>query len=182
MKNLNQQTKEFYEKVPPKNIWSYILLLFPKLFYFPLFRGLLTKYGLKNCKNIQFEPGFRFYYGDNVFADHVIFNNTYIMDYAKIEIGQGTAFSKDNKLITASHDYFDRKKIIAKPIKIGKNVWITTNCIILAGVTIGDNSIIGAGSVVSKDIPANCLAAGNPCKIIRKFDENTTIKGFFNNI
>ncbi|MDO8610502.1 MAG: DapH/DapD/GlmU-related protein [bacterium] len=53
---------------------------------------------------------------------------------------------------------------------IGKNVWITTRCTILPGVTIGDNSIIAAGSVVTKDIPPNCLAGGNPAKIIKKLN------------
>lgn len=56
----------------------------------------------------------------------------------------------------------------AKPIKIGNNVWIGGNVCVLPGVTIGDNVVIGAGSVVTKDIPANCLVAGNPGKIIKK--------------
>ena len=57
--------------------------------------------------------------------------------------------------------------VIPKPINIGDDVWIGLNCIILKGVTIGSRSIIGAGSVVTRDIPANCIAAGNPCKVIK---------------
>ena len=58
-----------------------------------------------------------------------------------------------------------------KPIKIGNNVWIGGNVIVLPGVNIGDNVVIGAGSVVTKDIPANCVAVGNPCRVIRKINE-----------
>ena len=57
------------------------------------------------------------------------------------------------------------------PIKIGNTCWIGANVIVLPGVTIGDNSVIGAGSVVTKDIPANVVAAGNPCHVLRKIDE-----------
>ena len=55
----------------------------------------------------------------------------------------------------------------AKPITVGNNVWIGGNVVVVPGVTIGDNCVIGAGSVVTKDIPANTLAVGNPCKVIR---------------
>lgn len=56
----------------------------------------------------------------------------------------------------------------AKPIKIGNNVWIGGNVIVLLGVTIGDNVTIGAGSIVNKDIPSNSIAVGNPCKVIKE--------------
>ena len=65
----------------------------------------------------------------------------------------------------------DIKKRIANPIYIGNNVFIGTRCIILKGVSIGDNSVIGAGAIVTKSIPANCIAAGNPCRIIKYFNE-----------
>lgn len=55
---------------------------------------------------------------------------------------------------------------------IGNNCWIGANSVICLGVTIGENTVIGAGSVVTKDIPANCVAAGNPCRVIREIDEN----------
>ena len=60
---------------------------------------------------------------------------------------------------------------IAKPIVVGNNVWIGTGATILAGVTIGDNSVIGAGSVVTKSIPSNVIAVGVPCKVMRKITE-----------
>ena len=55
-----------------------------------------------------------------------------------------------------------------KPVSIGSNVWIGGNCVVLPGVSIGDNSIIGAGSVVTKDIPSNVVAVGNPCEVIKE--------------
>lgn len=59
----------------------------------------------------------------------------------------------------------------AKPITVGNNVWIGADVCVMPGVTIGDNTVIGAGSVVIKDIPSNVLAAGNPCKVIRELTE-----------
>ena len=60
------------------------------------------------------------------------------------------------------------EKEYAKPIKFGNNVWIGGNVVVLPGVTIGDNTVIGAGSIVVKDIPANVVAVGNPCKVIKE--------------
>ena len=58
------------------------------------------------------------------------------------------------------------------PIRIGKNCWLGAGVMVVPGVTIGDNTIIGAGSVVTKDIPADCLAVGNPCRVVRKLGEH----------
>lgn len=88
----------------------------------------------------------------------------------KITLGDNVSISYNNFITTTSHDFLDWNKIIVKPITIGDNVWITTNCTILQGVTIGSNTVIGAGSVVTHDIPSGVLAAGNPCKIIKKID------------
>ena len=60
----------------------------------------------------------------------------------------------------------------AKPIEVGNNVWIGGNVVVLPGVKIGDNCVIGAGSVVVKDIPENSVAVGNPCKVIKKIEQN----------
>jgi maltose O-acetyltransferase len=64
-----------------------------------------------------------------------------------------------------------RRLCYAKPVRIGNGCWICANVVILPGVTIGDGSVIGAGSVVTKDIPAGCIAAGNPCRVIRMLTE-----------
>ena len=76
-------------------------------------------------------------------------------------------------IVTINHDINPKTRINAmpKPIKIGKNVWIGADCTILPGITIGDNSIIGAGSVVTKDVPYNVVVAGNTARIIKNIKE-----------
>ncbi|MCQ5053042.1 sugar O-acetyltransferase, partial [Bacteroides fragilis] len=64
----------------------------------------------------------------------------------------------------------------ARPIRVGNNVWIGAQVFVLPGVTIGDNTVIGAGSVVNRDIPANVIAAGNPCSVIREITEEDKTK------
>lgn len=102
---------------------------------------------------------------------NVSFADTFLQDYADIIIGEGTGFSHKCIILTAEHDLEgDFRTIIAKPVIIGKNVWITTRVTILGGVEIGDNSVIGAGSVVANNIPSNILAFGVPAKPIRRLN------------
>jgi maltose O-acetyltransferase len=98
--------------------------------------------------------------------------DTFILAYASVKIGNNCSFSFRNMIITSTHDVNKFSTIIAKPITIGNNVWVTTNVTILPGVTIGDNTIIGAGSVVTQDIPSGVIAAGNPCKVIKEIKFN----------
>ena len=135
--------------------------------------------------------------GNNcIFNSHDLFNSrglgrcivrTYT-DYARIEIGDNTGFSGvsinarnlvkigDNVMFGAgviigdNDDHPERLGTSEVPIIIGNNVFIGMRCIIMKGVTIGDNAVIGAGSIVTKDIPANCVAAGVPCKVIKRND------------
>ncbi len=101
-------------------------------------------------------------------GENVGLGDTFIVAYAPVRIGNNVSMSFKNLIITSTHDPNKFSTVIGKPITIGDNVWITTNCTILGGVTIGENTIIGAGSVVTKDIPANVFAAGNPCKVIKE--------------
>jgi len=155
-----------FKPIPKKNPLILFILFSRFLLLLPPFKYIITKY-LKHCKNIHFNPGFRFFYG-NIYVKNVFLNDTFFLDYAPVYIGENSNFSFDNIVITATHKIWDNETIIAKPVYIGRNVWITTRCIILPGVRIGDNSVIGAGSVVTKNIPANCLAAGNPAKVVRR--------------
>lgn len=152
-------------KVPKKNRILMAILFTKILIILAPIRWYILKH-LPNCQNIDFVPGFRFLYG-NIYARNCHLCDTFFVDYAPIYIGENTKFSFDNIIITSSHEKNDFTRVYAKPVYIGRNVWITSRCVILGGVKIGNNSIIAAGSVVSKDIPSNCIAAGNPAKVVK---------------
>lgn len=105
--------------------------------------------------------------GENFYANH----NCTILDTAKVTFGNNVFIGPNCGFYAAVHplDVLQRNKGLeyAYPITIGNNVWIGGNVIVLPGVTIGDNSTIGAGSIVSKDIPDGVLAFGNPCRVIK---------------
>lgn len=103
-------------------------------------------------------------------GENVGLGNTFIRASAPVTIGRGCSLSYNNTILTGTHDLSCFSTVIAKPVIIGDNVWITTNVTILPGVTIGNNTVIGAGSVVTKDIPSDVFAAGNPCIVIRKIN------------
>ncbi|MFA6533795.1 MAG: acyltransferase [Patescibacteria group bacterium] len=153
-------------QLPPKNRLMLALLYLKWPLMVPGVKWLIRRQ-LKNCSEIDFIPGFRYLYG-RLHARQVILGDTWFLDYAPVYIGEGTRFSWDNMVITGEHDLTSWSTVVARPVYIGKNVWVTSRCIILPGVHIGDNSVIGAGSVVTGDIPANCLAAGNPARVIRE--------------
>jgi acetyltransferase-like isoleucine patch superfamily enzyme len=135
--------------------------------------GELKKEKLKRklvkLKNAHFDFGFYCAFG-NLIGESVWFTNTYILDYAPIYFGKNITIGPDVKLITSWHVLENVNIVKAKPIIIKDNVWITMNAIILPGVIIGENSVIGAGSVVTKSVPPNTLVAGNPAKVIREID------------
>lgn len=94
----------------------------------------------------------------------------YIQAINGIEIGENFLFAPGVKIISANHDFKDREKSVkTPPIRIGKNVWIGANAVILPGVEIGDNCIIAAGSIVTKSFKENNLViGGNPARVIKK--------------
>jgi len=145
----------------------HILFAFRPLLRLNFFKNIVKK-KLKHCENVSISPNIYFRFG-NIYAKDVQLSDTDFFDYSPIYIGEGTKFFHKNTVLTSQHDLKDWDKIITRPIHIGKNVMITTNCTILGGVTIGDNSVIGAGSVVTRDIPPNCLACGVPAKVVRYF-------------
>ena len=105
--------------------------------------------------------------GENFFANYCFT----VLDEAKVTIGDNVFIAPNVSIYTAGHpiDPAERNTLAeyAKPVTIGNNVWIGGSVTIVPGVTIGDNVTIGAGSVVVKDIPSDCVAAGNPCKVIK---------------
>ncbi|BCL34910.1 sugar O-acetyltransferase [Nostoc sp. MS1] len=112
-------------------------------------------------------------YGSNIYAGNNLYMNygCVILDCNQVEIGENVLFAPYVQIYTAYHPTDPEIRLsgkeLAAPIKIGNNVWIGGNAIICPGVTIGDNTTIGAGSVVVQDIPANVVAVGNPCRVIR---------------
>lgn len=95
-------------------------------------------------------------------------------DQGGIEIGDGSLIGHNTTIATLNHDFnpLKRRNLTPSPVKIGKNVWIGSDCTILPGVTIGDGAIIGAGSVVTKSIPQNVIAVGNPARVIKEIEVN----------
>lgn len=133
-------------------------------------RGILGKAG-KNC--VVEQPIFCTYGYNTTVGDNFFMNvNGKLMDSGKITIGNNVFIAPNVSIITEEHAMDVENRIAGleytHPVTIGDNVWICTGAIILPGVTIGNDSVIGAGSVVTKDIPPKSLAVGNPCKVIRK--------------
>ena len=133
-------------------------------------RGILGKAG-DNCTVEQ--PLFCTYGYNTTVGDNFFLNvNCKLMDSGKITIGNNVFIAPNVCIITEEHSMDTEERLAGLeytyPVTIGDNVWLCTGAIILAGVTIGSNSVIGAGSVVTKDIPPNSLAVGNPCKVIRE--------------
>ena len=95
-------------------------------------------------------------------------------DQGGIEIGDGSLIGHNTTIATLNHDFnpLKRQNLTPSPVKIGKNVWIGSDCTILPGVEIGDGAIIGAGSVVTKSIPTNAIAVGNPARVIKEIEVN----------
>ena len=115
--------------------------------------------------------GYNIEVGENFFANY----NFTALDVGRIRIGDNAQIAPNVSIYTAGHPIHQESRNSSYEygiaVDIGDNVWIGGNVVILPGVTIGDNAVIGAGSVVTKDIPANVIAAGNPCRVIRKITE-----------
>lgn len=116
----------------------------------------------------QCDYGYNIQIGENFYSNH----NLIILDPAKVTFGNNVFIGPNCGFYTPEHpiDAETRASGIeyAKPINIGNNVWFGGNVVVLSGVTIGDNVVIGAGSVVTKDIPSNTVAVGNPCHVIKE--------------
>ncbi|KII79406.1 sugar O-acetyltransferase [Vibrio renipiscarius] len=129
-------------------------------------------------ENCYIEPPLRANWGIHThLGKHVYANfNLTLVDDTHIYIGDYVMIGPNVTIATAGHPINPelRKKIAQfnVPVRIENNVWIGANSVILPGVTVGENSVIGAGSIVTKDIPANVVAVGNPCRVLRPIGEH----------
>ena len=138
-------------------------------------------------KNCYIEPPFHanfggkhVHFGKNIYAN---FNLT-MVDDGHIYVGDYTMFAPGVIVATAGHPILPELRETVyqynMPVHIGKNCWIGAGAIILPGVTIGDQVVVGAGSVVTKDLPSNVVAVGNPCRVIREINDHDRVYYFKN--
>jgi maltose O-acetyltransferase len=137
----------------------------------------------KGGDSVWMQPPFYCDYGSNIeLEERVFFNfNCVVLDVCRVRIGDFTLFGPAVQILTPMHPLnaaLRRKQEYGKPIDIGSDVWVGGGALILPGVTIGSRTVIGAGSVVTRDIPSDVFAAGNPCRVIRELtqEERETVQ------
>ena len=137
-------------------------------------RQLLGEFG----EDAYIEPPLHANWGCNTyFSAHAYANfNLTLVDDGEVHIGEHTMIGPNCVLATANHPILPELREKAYqynlPIRIGRNCWLGAGVIVVPGVTVGDDTVIGAGSVVTKDIPANVVAVGNPCRVLRPISEH----------
>ncbi len=139
-------------------------------------RRILTELFGSGGDSVWLEPPFFCDYGSNIqLGKRVYFNfNCVVLDVCNVRIGDFTFFGPAVQIYTATHPMNARSRRtqeFGKPITIGSDVWVGGGAIICPGVTIGPKSVIGAGSVVTQDVPDSVMAAGNPCRVLRQIAE-----------
>ncbi len=139
-------------------------------------RRILTDLFGAGGDTVWMQPPFFCDYGENILLGERVFFNFYcvVLDVCPVQIGSYTLFGPAVQIYTATHPLnaqLRRKEESGKPIQIGSDVWVGGGAIILPGVKIGSRAVIGAGSVVTRDIPEGAFAAGNPCRVIREMAE-----------
>ena len=124
-------------------------------------------------ENAWIEPPFHCDYGQNIHLGAGFYANfsCVILDTARVDIGAGVFFGPGVHVYTASHPLDPEARLsgveYAQPVRIGARAWLGGGTIVLPGVSIGEDTTIGAGSVVTRDVPAGVLAMGNPCRVVR---------------
>lgn len=177
----NEKIKNLISIINTKLFWKKARLI-RKPYYIRNKNNIIYGSGFTTGYNIRIEASANeksIFIGDNV----VIGDYCHIVGRKKLSIGDNTLIASRVFISDTSHGSYNielsdcpnipprERKLIFKETKIGKNVWIGENVSVLQGVTIGNGAIIGANSVVTKDIPANCIAAGSPAKVIKEYDE-----------
>jgi maltose O-acetyltransferase len=135
-------------------------------------RRLLVELFAAGGDSAWIQPPFYCDYGSNIrLGVRVFFNfNCVVLDVCQVTVGDFTLFGPAVQIYTATHPMdadLRRQQELGKPVVIGSDVWVGGGAIILPGVTIGPRSVIGAGSVVTRDVPGSVFAAGNPCRVVR---------------
>ena len=135
-------------------------------------RAILTELIGSGGDSVWMQPPFFCDYGANIhLGKRVFFNfNCIVLDVCEVRIGDYTLFGSGVQILTPLHPTdaaLRRRQEFGKPIEIGSDVWVGSGALILAGVRIGSRAVIGAGSVVTRDVPDDVFAAGNPCRVIR---------------
>jgi maltose O-acetyltransferase len=139
-------------------------------------RRILSELFGSGGESAWLQPPFYCDYGSNILlGERVYFNfNCVVLDVCEVKVGDFTFFGPAVQIYTATHPMnaeLRRKQEFGKPVAIGADVWVGGGAIICPGVTIGSRSVIGAGSVVTRDVPDGVFAAGNPCRTIRAITE-----------
>src|SRR6476646_495578 len=139
-------------------------------------RRILTALFGKGGESVWMQPPFFCDYGSNILlGERLFFNfNCVVLDVCVVKIGDFTLFGPAVQIYTATRPMnaaLRRKQEFAKPIEVGSDVWVGGGAILCPGVKIGDRTVIGAGSVVTRDLPEQVFAAGNPCRVIRDIVE-----------
>lgn len=127
-------------------------------------------------ETVWMQPPFWCDYGSNIeLGERVFFNfNCVVLDVCRVRIGDFTLFGPAVQIYTPMHPFnaeLRRREEFGKPVEIGSDVWVGGGAIILPGVCIGSRAVIGAGSVVTRDVPEGVFAAGNPCRVVREITE-----------
>ncbi len=164
MRALRAETKQLLKKI---NITDYQT---PEMF--EAIRELLPN----AAPDIYVEPPFYCDYGNFIYAGEGVYINfgSIILDGGGVYIGRKTLIAPGVHIFTAEHptEIHERRQFeMCRPVRIGEECWIGGDVTICPGVTIGDRTVIGAGSVVTRDIPADCVAVGNPCRVVKKVNQ-----------
>jgi maltose O-acetyltransferase len=138
-------------------------------------RRILRELFATGGDDVWMQPPFYCDYGSNIrLGRKCFFNfNCIVLDVCEVRIGDGTLFGPAVQIYTATHPLnaeLRRTQEFGRPVEIGADVWVGGGAIICPGVSIGSRSVIGAGSVVTKSIPSDVLAAGNPCRVLRELE------------
>jgi maltose O-acetyltransferase len=139
-------------------------------------RGLLRELFGAGGDSVWMQPPFFCDYGSNIeLGERVFFNfNCVVLDVCSVRIGSFSLFGPAVQIYTPMHPLdaeLRRREEFGKPVEIGSDVWVGGGAIILPGVRVGSRAVIGAGSVVTRDVPEGVFAAGNPCRVIRAITE-----------